>query len=236
MKTTILTPALGALIVAGMASTAAATTLMKETFDLTVNGCSKNCFPSAVTDLGTVTVTETKTGALDFSVDFTTGAFKAAGKSGTHHSLVFNITSTGKTDPIAGLTITVPGTEPKLTGSTAGGIKDSPFGSWDDSVDYTGPLHSNGTINPTSLFFVVTDSAGNLSLNNLTANNISKIGAIYLAADVYAASTGNVGARAGMTSIATPEPASWALMHLGVGLTGASLRARRRSASAPVRV
>jgi hypothetical protein len=37
------------------------------------------------------------------------------------------------------------------------------------------------------------------------------------------------------SSIATPEPASWALMLLGVGLTGATLRSRRRSALAPAR-
>ncbi|HEY2052022.1 MAG TPA: PEP-CTERM sorting domain-containing protein [Caulobacteraceae bacterium] len=238
MKNTILAPIFGAAMVAGMASAGAAGAVTMETFDLSINGCSSTCFGTGVTSLGTVTVTE-DAGALDFSVDLSGAAFNVAGKSGTHHSLSFNIESTGTTDPVTGVGIAVSSTTPDFTGSTAGGFKASPFGTFEDAVDYTGSLKSNGTSNPTSLSFVVTDSQGNLTLDNLTANSVTSFGKIYLAADVFAnRQTGNVGAPGGTISIATPEPGSWALMVIGVGLMGASLRTRRRNALAlaPARI
>jgi hypothetical protein len=240
MKTQIWAPIFGAVMAAGLASAGAVSAATTDTFYLTEDGCSSACIvssdptdPSGNPYVGTVTVTQ-DAGALDFSVDLIKGVeFNVAGKSGTHHSLAFDLVSTGPLNSLAGLKIADSLSTPGFTGTIAGGLKDSPFGTFDDAVNYTGSLKSNGTTNPTTLSFTVTDSGNNLSLSNLTSNSVSKVGQVYLAADVFAnRNTGNVGALAGTPSIATPEPASWALMLLGVGLTGASLRSRRRTALA----
>ena len=233
-------PIFGAVIATGLASAGAAGAVTIDTFYLTDNGCSSTCIPSgAPIDpggapyIGTVKVTEVA-GALDFSVDLIKGTvFNMAGKSGTHHALAFNITSTGTTDSVKNVTVTVSkASSLDFKGEAPGSYKDSPFGNFDDAVDNNGSIKDNGGSNPTTLTFVVTDTA-----KNLTFANITPIGEIYLAADVFSnGNTGNVGAHGGTISIATPEPASWALMLLGVGLTGATLRSRRRATLALARV
>lgn len=236
MKIGILAPVFGAVMAAGLASAGTAGAVTTETFKLTVNGCSGSCFAGGVTSLGTVTVTEND-GALDFSVQLTDAVFNLAGKSSTHHSLAFSIGSTGAGDPVSDVTIS--DLTSGFSSSTAGGISDSPFGTFKDAINHVGSSKGNSGSNPSALSFVVSDAAGNLSLSNLTANSISKVGQIYLAADLYAnGKTGNVGALGGAiatTTSGTPEPATWAMMLMGIGLAGGALRTRRRVAVVPTR-
>ncbi|HEX4739891.1 MAG TPA: PEP-CTERM sorting domain-containing protein [Caulobacteraceae bacterium] len=229
MKISILAPVVGATMIAGLASAGAASAVTTETFNLTVDGCSSTCFASGVTSLGTVTVTQTG-GALDFAVDLTGGTLVNANGNSQHHALAFSIAGSG----VSGVSISDLSTGFGSSVSSTPAVNDAPFTSttkFDDAINYTGSAHQGST--PSSFSFVVTDSANNLTLSDLTASTTSSFGAIYIAADVFAnGQTGNVGALAPTTSIATPEPGSWALMLIGVGLVGAPLRARRRNALA----
>jgi PEP-CTERM motif len=240
MKGTMLAPVFGAAMIAGLASAGAASAVTTETFDLTVNGCSSSCFAKGVSSLGTVTVTQTSSGALDFSVDLTNGALINANGNDQHHALAFSIAGTGVSD----VSISKLSTGFSSAVSSTPTYDEPPFASgkgplFDDVINYTGSAKQGHT--PSAFSFVVTDKKGNLTLADISpvSYTVNKsVTQIYLAADVYAnKQTGNVGAPNGSISIATPEPGSWALMVIGVGFMGASLRTRRRNvlALAPAR-
>jgi hypothetical protein len=235
MKFMILAPICGAAMVAGMASAGAAGAVTMETFDLSVNGCSSTCFGTGVSSLGTVTVKQATGGALDFAVALTNGALVNANGNSQHHALAFSVAGSG----VSGVAIS--GLTSGFSGATStSGFEDSPFATgkgplFDDVIDYTGSAKQGST--PSTFSFVVTDSGKNLTLADLTPLSFTvnkSVTQIYLAADVFAnRQTGNVGAPGGTISIGTPEPGSWALMVIGVGLMGASLRTRRRNVLAP---
>jgi hypothetical protein len=235
MKISILARVFGAVMVAGLASAGAASAVTTETFNLTVNGCSSTCFAKGVTSLGTVTVTQTAAGALDFAVDLTNALVNANGNS-QHHALAFSIAGSG----VSGVSIGSLGSGFGSSVSSTPAFDEPPFTSggtkFDDVINYTGSAKQGST--PNTFSFVVTDSGKNLTLPDLTPVGFKvdkTVSNIYLAADVFAnRQTGNVGALAGTTmSIGAPEPGAWALMLLGVGLVGAPLRGRRRNALAP---
>ena len=240
MKISILAPVVGATMIAGLASAGAASAAnIIETFDLTVNGCSSTCFGTGVTSLGTVTVTQFNSGPdqgdLGFVVDLVGALVNANGDSSpaaknTHNALAFSVDGTG----VSGVSISNLSTGFVGSAKSTATYKNPPFGtsaSYFDVIDYSGTAKQGAT--PSTFSFLVSDSGKNLALSDLTASATSSVGAIYMSADVFAnRNTGNVGALGGTTSIATPEPGSWALMLIGVGLVGAPLRARRRNALA----
>jgi PEP-CTERM motif len=226
MKIRVLASLFGATVLSGLASAGASSAATTETFDLTVNGCGffSSCFAHDVTSLGTVTVTQAS-GALDFDVSLSNGA-KLVGPNALSFS-------------IEGL-----GVEKVEIGDLTSGFRGEtdvdiavPFGSFRDSVDYTGRGQA-----PTSFSFVVTDKGDNLTLSDLASNvyrpdilDPSNKENIFLASDVSAnRHSGNVGALAGVTSSPTPgvpEPATWSMMLLGAGAVGGSLRLRRKGAA-----
>jgi hypothetical protein len=118
-----------------------------------------------------------------------------------------------------------------------------PFGSFEDSIDYTGHAPA-----PTSFSFAVTDKGDNLTLSDLASNvyepNIfdpSSKENIFLASNVFANhNAGNVGALAGTSpstppSPGVPEPATWAMMLLGIGAVGGTLRRCRQGVASPAK-
>lgn len=194
--------------------------------DLTQNACSSNCFARGVGSLGTVTVNAVN-GGLDFTVDLSNGALFNAKGNGEHNALVFDLDKSGLT--ISNLSAGF--AEPtEKSGKTAminpGPFNEAGFGrDWTYAVDYAGSAKQGQT--PNTLSFTVSDAAHNLTLNDVVAGDIYNGLKIYAAADVYAnGTTGNVGANPYPTG-AVPEPATWALMILGVGMLGGALRRRR---------
>lgn len=238
MKIKTLAPAFGAIMFAGMASAAAASVVpaAMETFDLTVNGCGTHtsCLASGVESLGTVTVTD-NSGALDFSV--TLDGAELLGPD----ALSFSISGTDVRDVKIG----------SLTSgfsSDAHGDVALPFGIFAESINFTQKL-GKGQTPPTSFSFVVTDRGENLTLSDLVSNisnvyypapfDFSDKENIYLASDVIANNhIGNVGALEGTSSPpapGVPEPAAWAMMLLGMGAVGGSLRLHRQGAPSPAK-
>lgn len=218
MKTRLSRTALLYSVVAiGMAATPSAFAATK-IFDLSLSAASAGL---GAGPFGTVKVTEVA-GALDF-VETLTGGFKFHSGNATHSAFAFDLTG----DPA----ITVSSLSSGFAKATGTSFSEPPFGSFDYAFKCTGcgKGYAGGLSGPLS--FKVTSVAGPLTLASLQANAIS--GAkVYFTTDVVnsAGNTGNVGAIA--ASSATPEPAAWALMIVGVGGVGAALRRRNAIVSA----
>lgn len=229
MKRSVMVAALAAVLGTTAAGVAQANTVV---LDLTQNGCSGDCFGSGVTSLGAVTV-DAVGGSLDFTVDLTNGAIFNANGNGQHNALVFGLDQTGLTisDLSAGFGLP---TEKygKTTKLDPGPFSEAPFSNkWAYAIDYVGGAKQGHT--PGALSFTVSDAAHDLTLADLVAGDLYDSLKIYAAADVYANdTTGNVGAVMVPTT-GVPEPATWALLLLGVGMIGAALR-RRSGQAAPV--
>jgi hypothetical protein len=206
------------------------------TYYLTVDGCSNppTCLGSN-NELGKVTVTQNGN-ALDFSVVLDNGALFNNNNNGQHHAFVFDLNPGGVNLGTLNYTNfqTVIGTNPPTATtafSAASGsapYSDSPFGgAWTNAIDYNKGTNGNSSTNASNFSFQLTNQFNDLSLSMLTFGDIYNGSHIYVAADVFAnGTTGNVGSTGG----AVPEPASWALMIMGVGAIGAAMRQRRAQA------
>lgn len=227
MMRSVMVAAVAAALGTATAGVAQANTVV---LDLTQNGCSADCFGPGVTSLGTVTI-DAVGGSLDYTVDLANGAIFNANGNSQHNALVFGLDQTGLTISNLSAGFGLP-TEKigKTTALNSGPFSDAPFSSkWAYAIDYVGGAKQGHT--PGALSFTVSDAAHDLTLADVAAGDLYDSLKIYAAADVYANNTtGNVGAIMVPTS-GVPEPATWALLLLGVGMIGAALRRRAGQAA-----
>ena len=163
---------------------------------------------------GTVTVEQLSDGVLYFQIQLAPGVSFNVNDNKVHAAFAFDLDGTGISDvKISDLT----------SGFTSEGSKDPhqpPFGTdFDYTINYTGGAKQGG--GGSTLDFEVSDSGNNLILADLKPGGSYDGHGIWFSSDVFSnGHTGNVGA--------VPEPAMWALMLIGFGLTGSAMRYARR--------
>jgi hypothetical protein len=198
--------------------TAAAGMAQAETFNLIEDDCGGGCLTPTVTTMGTVTVTDVS-GALDFSVTLQNALFNANG-NGEHYALSFDVDQTGLSITHLSPTGDFTALTPSRSYSQAG------FGDWPDAVEIAGHPRQGSTSN--TMTFTVSDAADNLTLADLVSPTTVGGQPIYVVADVNSLASGNTGNVGGVLAPgAVPEPATWAMMILGMGLIGFAARRRR---------
>jgi hypothetical protein len=177
---------------------------------------------------GTVTVTENAGGTLSFLETLAAG-FRIHDGNANHNAFVFSVLS----DP----NVTVSNLTAGFTAfnTTAGSNVDAPpFGSYFTGIDCStacGPGFGGGY---TGMLSFTLSAANPLTVASL-GFDVYNGKNIYFATDLVnsAGNTGNVGAVL-RTTPSVPEPAIWAMMLIGFGAIGYSLR-RRNGLEAPFR-
>ena len=184
------------------------------TYVLNVDGCSSGC---GYANYGTVDVTGQGTGTLNFDIELATNVyFNQAGQPDEAFSLVGDPTIT-----VSGL----PSTFGVNAVQPSGTNHESSFGDFGYEIQWLGPPTNNGALGVQSLTFTVT-GPGALTLDSNLVGGKN----IFFVVDVAAVTgdvvkTGDVGAT--LTGGGIPEPATWAMMILGMGGIGAMARRRR---------
>ncbi|HEV2362891.1 MAG TPA: PEPxxWA-CTERM sorting domain-containing protein [Caulobacteraceae bacterium] len=210
-KLSIAAAAAAAIMMAGAAHSAVVYTINND-----ICGCGAT---------GTVTVAQEGANTVDVSVKFTAGSFNLAGGSKQHDAVAFDlsgITSLSFSDGVG--TSTTPFFVP-ANPETAGSVAQDGAGDFQFVVSHT--KGNNGGARIGTLNFDI--SAPGLTVSSFTANSKGNIFGL----DVYGP-TGSTGEEAvtGPGVPTVPEPATWALLMMGVGLVGGSLRSRRRALAA----
>jgi len=192
-------------------------------YDLNVDHCSGGC---GFSDYGTITVTGEGTDTLNVSVSLDTPSIFFNQAGGAFDALAFNLS--GNPDvTISGLTAGPPGFVANGPQSAGSHMEDG-LGTYGYAIDYNGPPNNNSVLNFHTLNFTVTGTSPlNLEPNLVGGQDVffSVDIASKISADIV--KTGVVGA----TLTAVPEPATWALMLIGIGGLGAALRLSRRGAT-----
>jgi hypothetical protein len=178
---------------------------------------------------GTVSVLELDAQTLQLTVDLNDPTFQFKDSGNNHPAVAFNIAG----DPTLGFTFTSPAGGTALTGTFSGTNTNqnaSPFGAFNSAVLFAASPNSANFAGP--LVFTINSAAG-LDISSFVpdaylGNNV------YFSVDVRDTrngNTGNIGALLNGNNIpggAVPEPATWAMMIMGMGGVGALMRSRRR--------
>ena len=175
-------------------------------------------------NFGEVTVTGTSTD-LHFDVQMF-GSYQIV-DTGSHFAFAGDVTGTIANS--GGLVLPsseTPGGTPDFTLSKGSGISNAPFSGFDFALNCTscGP----GSSAPFGQHLIFDIIGTGLAIQQASTHNSQPI---YFAADVTDGN-GNTGAVGGGPTGAVPEPASWALMIMGVACIGAAMRRQRRRALA----
>ncbi|HET9160402.1 MAG TPA: PEPxxWA-CTERM sorting domain-containing protein [Caulobacteraceae bacterium] len=203
---------------AALAMAAGATAASATTYHLNIDGSSTGLGGDG--DYGTVDVTSTGTGDLLFVFHLDTGINFI--NTGGHTSFAFSL------DGDSGQTITFSGVTSGWTFSGPGSFVDPAI------APPSGPTFEYGgecdTCGHDLTFTVVGSGSTQLVLSGITYNGQTVLGA----ADLVNTANGNTGAVGfGGGTPGVPEPATWAMLIVGMGMVGAGMRMRRRSALTP---
>jgi len=216
MKTFRSAIALTAMVAALAVAGASQATVMVS--DFTVDGASGGLGVAA--PYGQVSVDDAG-GTLAFTVNLFDGLVFRDAPDKNHWSFSFDLGGAAAT--ITNITDNGAGTFANVAGSH----NQTPFGTFQYVIDCGSCSTGYNPASPTQLKFVVTGSSA------LTVDSLAKSTGGYLfASDVSNThgDTGNIGAIGFKAGV--PEPATWAMMILGMGGVGTVLRSRRRQALA----
>jgi hypothetical protein len=192
---------------------------------------------------GSVTVTE-NAGKLDFSVTLAgTLRFRDQGNGDNQHTpFTFSLVN----DPTVQVTALSSVKFEAVALASGDSVNATPFGSYYTGIDCPGCTKGYTVTNPNTLSFTVGAKNAQqqdifLTLASLATNNY-KGSTVYFGADVVSATgkTGSIGAvkvRTGNNDFPPlPEPATWAMMIVGFGFVGASMRRRARKGQRQLRL
>jgi hypothetical protein len=214
MKMTKFAGALGALAVSLTMATAA----NADTYNLNLTD-AQSALPAPY---GQVEVTQGGAGTLNFVVTLFDGLKFV--DTGMHWAFSFSLNGAPA--------LTFSGPSGFALTTDLGDIKNAPFDGFDYGVSCGSPACGSGGSSPFTGPLAFSISGTGLTLAMLgTANDLYNGQTIRFAADTISqgarGATGTIGGGTLVPSV--PEPATWAMMILGMGMVGMGLRMRRRT-------
>ena len=187
------------------------------TYYFVVDACSGTggCGASPSTPAGTVVTAAESPNLVDITVTLTNGGAFHDTNDPEHHALAFDLSNTPTiTVSDLGSPFTADGAEAPST------VHGDGLGTFEYVINF--PKAKKSVPDVTSFSF---DIAGpGVGLNSFASN-----GKVYFLSDIWAGpgETGNTGDIGALPGPSVPEPATWAMMIVGMGLAGTALRRRR---------
>jgi hypothetical protein len=186
-------------------------------YGFTEDGCTGNCGPQ-VGGFGTVTLTQVDSNTVSVTVDLFHG--NEFVDTGNHDALTFNID---------GATVTLSGFDSNFSQDLPPVADNPPYGPFSYGVSCTGCGPGGSGPVPSPLDFVVSRASGLLETDFVANTN-----GIFFAADILSGTTGKTGAVGSLGlevggHSATPEPATWGLIGLGLLAAGFVRKRTRQS-------
>jgi hypothetical protein len=195
-------------------------------YTLDVQGCT-TCGNGS---LGTVTVTPSNGGnTLTVLIQLGTNVFMNFAGNG-FETIAFSLVN----DASATITNLTSGLTTLGTENSEDHYHEDGLGSYDYAVNWTGTPQNNGGLPGDGIqtFGFTINGTGPIALDSNTVGGKN----VFMSVDVAAinsdhvVNTGVIGAELGSTPV--PEPATWTLMIMGVGLVGMAMRRRTKTAAA----
>jgi hypothetical protein len=207
------------LLVAATCALAVAGSAQATTYYFVKDSCTGGCGASPSTPVGKVVTSVESPGVIDVTVTLFKGTFHDTDDK-NHHALAFDLAGTPTiTVSDLGSPFTANGVQ---SPSAPGGVGAAGFGTFEYVINF--PKQKKTVPVETSFSFDI--SGLGLKLSSFVSNTQA-----YFTSDIWTGNqtgnTGNVAALAGDASV--PEPAAWALMLVGLGGLGASMRSQRRA-------
>jgi hypothetical protein len=196
---------------------AAAGSAQATTYFFVVDGCTGGCGASPTTPVGTVVTSQEAPGVIDVLVTLTNGGAFHDTDDRQHHALAFDLSGTPT------ITVSDLGTPFTANGSQASStVDDAGLGTFEYVINF--PKVKGAVPVETSFSFDITGPG--VTLDSFVSNGTAYFGSDIWAGPLQTGNTGNVGALPG-AGPGVPEPATWAMMIVGMGLAGTALRRRR---------